>query len=202
MRLSRPFEVITPTVDGDVLAVLCRADGPFSGREVHRLAGHWSEAGVRKVLNRLVEQGIVLRQRVGNTYLHSLNRDHIAADAVRAIAYLRETAFELMREALSSWRQPPAYAAVFGSAARREETAGSDIDVFLVRPEDADAETWQTAASSFATKVSKATGNDVRVLDVTRAELWSPDNAALGSELQRDAITLVGNRDLLTRGPA
>lgn len=201
MRLSRPFEVIAPTVDGDVLAVLGRADGPFSGRQIHRLAGRHSEAGIRKALDRLVEQGIVVRQRVGNTHLHSLNNDHLAAKAVRCIARLREAAFELMTDTLRSWRHPPALAAVFGSAARGEEAAGSDIDVLLVPPADAEEEAWEQAVSGFVDAISRATGNDVRVLELTVDELWAPGNEALREELQRDAILLLGNRSKLIRSP-
>lgn len=200
MRLSHPFEVITPTVDGDVLAVLGRANGPFSGRQIHRLAGRHSEAGIRKVLDRLVEQGIVVRQRVGSTHLHSLNHDHLAAEAIRSLAHLRERAFKLMTATLHSWPHPPALAAVFGSAARQEEAADSDIDVLLVPPADAEERAWQQAVSGFIDTISKATGNDVRVLELAEGELWNPANEALRQELQKDAIVLLGRRSLLTKG--
>ena len=201
MRLSHPFEVITPTVDGDILAVLGRVDGPFSGRQIHRLTGRHSEAGIRKALDRLVEQGIVVRQRVGNSHLHSLNQDHLAAEAVRSLARLRESAFELMTDTLRSWRHPPTLAAVFGSAARQEEAADSDIDVLLVRPSEAEEGTWQQAVSRFVDAISRATGNDVRVLELTCDELWAPGNEALRQELQRDVIVLLGSRAVLSRGP-
>ncbi len=197
MRLSRPFEVITPTVDGDILAVLGRADGPFSGRQVHRLAGRRSEPGIRKGLDRLVKQGIVLRRTVGNTNLHTLNRDHLAADAIIAVARLRERAFAYMSGLLQTWATPPVLAAVFGSTARQEDEAGSDIDVLLIRPADSDAETWQQSMSHFATAVSTATGSDVRLLDLTQDELWDQSNQALRKNLAREAIILCGDRRTL-----
>lgn len=201
MRLSRPFEVITPTVDGDVLAVLGRADGPFSGRQIHRLAGRNSEAGVRKALDRLVAQGIVVRQRVGNTHLHSLNQDHIAAESVRSLARLRERAFELMSDTLCAWAYPPALAAVFGSTARREEAVDSDIDVLLIPPTEVREGVWRQAVSGFVDRMSRATGNDIRVLELTVDELWDPANAVLREGLERDAIAILGSRSLLTREP-
>lgn len=199
MRLSHPFEVITPTVDGDILAVLGRADGPFSGRQIHKLVGEHSEAGIRKALDRLVGQGIVVRDRVGNTHLHSLNQEHLAADAIRSLARLRERTFDLMADTLRSWPHPPTLALVFGSAARQEESAGSDIDVLLIPPAEAEQATWQHAVSSFAEATSKATGNDVRILELTAAELWAPGNDALRQELQRDAVVLLGSRSVLNR---
>lgn len=38
---------------------------------------------------------------------------------------------------------------------------------------------WQQAVSSFLDTVSKATGNEVRVLELTADELWAPANEAL-----------------------
>lgn len=111
MRLSRPLEVITPTVDGDILTVLGR---------------------------------------------------------------LRERAFELMTDELRAWPHPPALAAVFGSAARQQEAPDSDIDVLLIPPGDRDEGAWQHAVTSFTCSVSHATGNDVRVLELTTDELWAP----------------------------
>lgn len=197
MRLSRPFEVITPTVDGDILAVLGSAEGPFSGRQVHRLIGRRSEPGIRKGLDRLVEQGIVLRRKVGNTYLHSLNRDHLAAEAIVAVAHLREAAFEYMCGLLQRWPTPPMFAAVFGSTAREEEKPRSDIDVLVVRPADVEVEAWDRSVSSFTTTMSRATGSDVRVLEMTREELWDDGNEALRGHLVRDSITLYGDRQVL-----
>lgn len=134
---------------------------------------------------------------MGNTYLHSLNDDHLAADAVRSLARLRERAFELMTETLRSWPHPPAHAAVFGSAARREEAADSDIDVPLVPTSDAEEWSRQQAVSRFIDTISKATGNDVRVLELTEGELRDPANEALRHELQKDAIVLLGRRSRL-----
>lgn len=201
MRLSRPFELITPTVDGDILAVLGRADGPFSGRQIHRLIGNRSEAGIRKGLDRLVEQGIVLRRRVGNTHLHSLNRDHLAAEAIRSLARVREASFAFMSDLLQAWSCPPLFAAVFGSTARQEERVSSDIDVLLIRPDSANEEAWQRSVSDFAGAVSRATGNDARVLDLTTGELWGSGIEALRQEILHDAIILRGSRGVLTRRP-
>ena len=61
MELSRPLATITPTLDGDVLAVLARHDVTFTTGQLHRVLNRHSEAGIRKVLVRLNGQGIVLR---------------------------------------------------------------------------------------------------------------------------------------------
>lgn len=200
MRLSRPFELITPTVDGDILAVLGRAEGPFSGRQIQRLVGARSEAGIRKGLDRLVEQGIVLRRRVGNTSLHTLNREHLAADAVVAIARLREVALNYMVGLIECWPVKPLAALVFGSVARRSETALSDLDVMFVLPDSADDEIWQQAVSNFSSKASRATGNDVRPIVFTKSEILDERNSELRNQVIADGIVLVGSKSVLRNG--
>ena len=59
MDFRRPLSVVAPTLDGDVLGVLAGAEEEFTGRRIHQVLGHGSEAGVRKAADRLVEQGIV-----------------------------------------------------------------------------------------------------------------------------------------------
>ncbi|MEX2541953.1 MAG: hypothetical protein WD314_09090 [Trueperaceae bacterium] len=91
------------------------------------------------------------------------------------------------------------FAAVFGSTGRQEEKSVSDIDVLLIRPTGADAEAWQHSMSHFASAVSGATGNDVRLLDLTHGELWDTSNEALRKHLIRDSIVLHGDRNVLHR---
>ena len=68
MELNRPFATVTPTLDGDVLAVLAAHDATFTTGQIHRVLNSFSEEGIRRVLSRLVLQGVVLAERVGRTY--------------------------------------------------------------------------------------------------------------------------------------
>ena len=60
MDLSFPLATIAPTLDAGVLQVLAATTAGCSAAEVHRRLGRGSDEGVRKVLARLVEQGVVL----------------------------------------------------------------------------------------------------------------------------------------------
>ena len=68
MILSRPFLAVTPTIDGDVLAVLARADASFTPPQVHGLIGSHSVAGVRNALVRLTGQGVLHSEQVGRAF--------------------------------------------------------------------------------------------------------------------------------------
>ena len=173
MDLHRPLAVVTPTVDGDVLGVLAGAEAAFTGREVHRLVGRYSEAGVRNVLGRLVDQGIVLVEQVGPSYRYRLNRDHLAAPHIIALAGLRAELLGRLRSRLAEWDRPPVYAALFGSAARGDMRTDSDIDLLIVRPDevDPDDDRWVEQVSQLASDVTGWTGNDTRPLEYGDTEM-------------------------------
>lgn len=200
MELHRPLRVVTPTVDGDVLAVLARAEAEFTPPQVHRLIGHRSEAGVRKALERLVEQGVVDHRVAGRAGLYQLNRGHLAAAAITELASLREELILRLRERLDGWEVVANYAALFGSAARGDMHVGSDIDLFLVRPDAADEDgPWQAQIAELQRDVTRWTGNDARVLEYSTAECrdgLGQGDAVLG-EIAREGIRLAGEASFL-----
>src|SRR4051812_5097006 len=99
MDIRHPLSTVTPTLDGDVLVALAGVDAELTGREVHRLANRGSEHGVRKVLDRLVEEGVVTSRRAGSAKLYKLNREHLAAPAIEALAGMHRELLRRMREA-------------------------------------------------------------------------------------------------------
>src|SRR4030081_362509 len=103
MDLSRPLSTVTPTLDGDVLAVLARHDAAFTTGQLHRVLTQHSEEGIRKVLQRLNRQGILLSDRVGNAFTYQLNRNHLAAEHIIGLARLQETLLNRLGDRLASW---------------------------------------------------------------------------------------------------
>src|SRR4051812_1306892 len=94
MDVARPYAAVAPSLDGDVLVVLAGVTGPLTGRQVAELARRGSQSAVSAVLDRLVEHGLVLRQKAGRAHLHTLNREHVAAPAVEALARARSVLFD------------------------------------------------------------------------------------------------------------
>ena len=85
MDVARPLTVLVPSLDGPVLEALARTSRPVTGREAHRLAGAGSESGVRLVLARLVEHGLVNATQAGKATLYVANREHIAWPLVEGL---------------------------------------------------------------------------------------------------------------------
>jgi DNA-binding transcriptional ArsR family regulator len=130
--LSDPTRAVTATLDGPVLAVLAQAGKPLTAGEVAAQTPRGSEIGVRRSLTRLTEQGIVRATEMGRNRVHELNRDHLAAPVAVTLSGLRLELWKRLRSTLSGWNPKPAYACVFGSAARGDGDSDSDIDLLLV----------------------------------------------------------------------
>lgn len=131
--LTDPTRAVSATLDGPVLAVLAQAGKPLTAGEVAGMTPRGSEIGVRRSLARLVEQGIVRATEMGRNRVHELNREHVATPVADALAGLRLALWARFRATLSGWNPRPVYGCVFGSAARGDGDAHSDIDVLLVR---------------------------------------------------------------------
>lgn len=199
MELNRPLATITPTLDGDVLALLARHEVSFTTGQLHRVLNRYSEAGIRKVLVRLSGQGIVLRERVGNAYSYRFNRDHVAASPIAELANLQRTLLARIEHRLANWTFPPVFAAVFGSAARGTMTAASDIDLFLVRADDAPRDAWDEQVGTLVSDLTRWTGNDTRPLEYGQGELAGARTEPVLREVLADALTVAGSRAWLSR---
>lgn len=203
MNLAEPFEVVTPTVDGAVLAVVGGANSAFTGRQVHRLAGHHSESGIRRALERLVAQGVIDSQRVGASTQYRLNRDHLAAPAIEALANLRSELLERLRNELGSWATPAEFVSLFGSAARGTMRVDSDIDLFVVRSDDVDADdpTWQGQTARLVSLVTRWTGNDARIFELGGSEVATglADEEPVLADIRDQGIPLDGPPSYLRR---
>jgi predicted nucleotidyltransferase len=199
VELNRPFATVTPTLDGDVLAVLATHDVTFTTGQVHRVLNRYSEEGIRKVLARLVQQGVVRAERVGHAYAYRLNNAHLAAEPIVALAKLFSKFLSQLEEKLSGWDHRPAYAAVFGSAVRGTMTADSDGDLFLVRENDTPATEWEIQVNELAAAVTAWTGNDARVVEYTVAELRAARTEPMVQDVLEHGLTVAGSRSWLLK---
>lgn len=201
MDHRRPFLLVTPTLDGDVLAVLARGEVELSGGELARHVGHGSTEGIRRAADRLVGQGAVLRRAAGGAHLYRLNREHLAAPYIEGLASLRGELIDRFRSALVGWSQPPIVAMLFGSVARAEATSESDLDLLVVRPSavDADDEVWRTQLHELERSATAWTGNDSRVVEYAEDELAGVTGEPLLQDVLDHGIELFGTRRALQR---
>lgn len=201
MDFRRPWTVVTPTLDGDVLGALARADAEFSGRELAQHVGHGSAEGIRRAAERLVIQGVVLRRVAGTAHLYRLNRDHLAAPWIEGLAGLREQLIDRLRDMLTSWEEPPLVVLLFGSVAHGTATATSDLDVLVIRPRDwdPDADRWRTQLAELQRRATAWTGNDTRILEFGEDELTGAPAQPVLKDALSHGVELLGSRRKLRR---
>ena len=167
------------------------------------MVGRYSEAGVRNALSRLVDQGVVRVERIGPSYAYQLNRKHLAAPHIAALAGLRAEFLARLRARPAEWDPPPVFAALFGSAARGDMRPDSDVDLFLARPDgvDLDDDGWATQRDDLIADATAWTGNDTRPLEYgdseTRRALRRGEPAL--EAIRTEGIHLAGSPDFLRR---
>ena len=171
MDFVRPIEAIVPGAQGRVLAVLAETTAELNLRTIAQLAGI-SEAQASRLLPELVALGVVERREVPPASLFRLVPEHVASRALLALARSTDSVLDEMGRLAGALPRPPVSVIVFGSFARMEADAESDIDVVVVRPagvgEDSDA--WAESLEAWRSDVRRLTGNRVEVLELGAEE--------------------------------
>jgi predicted nucleotidyltransferase len=191
LDVSLPVRSVVPTLDGPVLGVLAATTAPLSLAEVHRRSGEGSKSGIRRVLLRLVGEGLVAEVPGG----YRLNREHVAAPAVELLANLHGELAARIRHEVEGWARPPTLVGLFGSAARRDGDAASDIDLLVV-VEDADV---ADALGHLGERIEAWTGNTAQMVVVTPADVRRLRRAKepIVAAWDRDLVVVFGDRRAL-----
>lgn len=125
-------DALFTTTQQRVLALLFgQPERSFFANELIGLTGSGSGA-VQRELKRLTDSGLVTSKRIGNQRHFQANQASPIFDELFAIIQKTFGVAEPIRRALQSHEQAIHCAFIFGSVAKREDTAGSDIDLFVV----------------------------------------------------------------------
>ncbi|MFV1971990.1 MAG: nucleotidyltransferase domain-containing protein [Acidimicrobiia bacterium] len=198
MDLSHPMTTAIPSSHGDVLEVLAHTDVALSARAIAALTnGRVSHTQVGNALRHLVSVGLVFRESHPPANLYQLNRDHVAADPVVAMASLRAALLGRMRSSVATWDPHADAVWLFGSFARGEGSADSDIDVLVLVPPsvDDDDPTWMNQLDKFSSDVQMWSGNSCRIVEYRRSEFddLTDEGERLPRDIARDGIRLAGS---------
>lgn len=125
-------DALFSTIQQRVLAYLFgQPERSFFATELIKLAGGGSGA-VQRELARLAESGLVTVTRVGTQKHYQANPKSPIFAELCAIAQKTVGLAEPLREALAPLAKRITAAFVFGSVAKRTDTAASDIDVLVI----------------------------------------------------------------------
>lgn len=139
-----------------LVRILCDSDEPQTGLRLAKAAGY-SHTQTYKALDELEELGLVTSWASGAAYLYSVNREsylvrEVLTPALRAereiIRALAQRFYDRLGEDLLS-------VVVYGSVARKEDQADSDIDLILVCRDGSDVEDLEFAAAEVSLSASR-----------------------------------------------
>jgi len=117
---------------GRVLSTLYgKPDEAFFVRQIARNVDV-SVGPVQRELTTLAGAGLILRAQTGNQVFYRANRDHPAYIELHSLLAKTTGVFHQLAEALAPLAENIQFAFVYGSFARGEENADSDIDLMVV----------------------------------------------------------------------
>ena len=181
---------------GAVLALLYgRADESFYTREIARQVGA-SVGAIQRELENLSKVGLILRKSVGNQVFYQANRDMPIFPEMRGLINKTIGIFGILGSALRPLSKQIVAAFVYGSVARKQETAQSDVDLMVVGKV-----TLDEVLSRLST-VEKGIGRSINPTVYSVAEFkskFASGNHFLTSVLKGQKVFLLGDEDELRK---
>lgn len=179
-----------------VLAVLFgNPDRSFYANELIALAGSGTGA-VQRELARLVASGLVTVSPVGNQKHYQANASSPVYADLRGLVLKTSGLVDVLRAALLPLAAQIASAFVYGSVAKQQDTAGSDIDLMVVSDTLSYAEVFSALEAATATL-----GRTVNPTLYSRKELdnrMRSDNAFIKRVWSQPRLPVIGVADELT----
>jgi predicted nucleotidyltransferase len=190
--LGSPVLDVAPAVRGALLQALARLEQPVTRRRLAAAAGV-APGNASAVIEELIRAGLVSETVAGRSSMVVLNRDHLAAGPVLALAGLRGELIRRLRERLSAWPELDG-AWLFGSVARGDADRNSDVDVLIVA-DDLQSDDLHERLSRLQADVRSWTGNDVQLVEHSPSswrKLVRAKNPIV-EQIRLDGIVLAGD---------
>jgi predicted nucleotidyltransferase len=129
---SSLVDALLSTTQQRVLALLFgQPERSFFGNELIELTKSGS-GGVQRELRRLTDSGLVTATRIGNQKHFQANHAAPLFNELRSIILKTVGLAEPLSQALAPLAQRIVFAAIYGSVAKRTDTASSDVDLLIV----------------------------------------------------------------------
>ena len=184
-------DALFPAVRQRVLAVLFGApDRSFYANELIALA-HSGTGAVQRELASLLAAGLVTVRDQGNQKHYQANAASPVFAELRGLVLKTVGLADVLRAALAPLADQVAAAFVYGSVARQQDTAGSDVDVLIVSDALGYAEVFSALEGP-----AQTLGRSINPTLYTRAELArrrAQDNAFVTRVLDQPRIWLMGD---------
>lgn len=192
MDLGSPVLDVAPAVRGALLQALARLEQPLTRRQLAAAAGV-APGNASAVIEELIQSGLVSETVAGRSSMVMLNRNHLAAGPLLALAGLRGELIRRLRERLSAW--PNLLGAwLFGSVARGDADSDSDVDLLIVA-DDLQSPDLHDRLSRLQADVRSWTGNDLQLVEHSQSSWRNLVRAKnpLVEQIRLDGVALAGD---------
>lgn len=193
--MTSTADALFPAVRQRVLAVLFGSpDRSFYANELIALARSGTGA-VQRELASLLAAGLVTVRDQGNQKHYQANAASPVFAELRGLVLKTVGLADVLRAALAPLEDQVAAAFVYGSVARQQDTAASDVDVLIVSDALGYAEVFGALEGA-----AQTLGRTISPTLYTRAELArrrAQDNAFVTRVLDQPRIWLMGDEEVL-----
>jgi len=196
--MSSVADALFPDVRQRVLALLFTSpDRSFYANELITLARSGKGAVQRELASLLAAELVTVREQ-GNQKHYQANAASPVFAELRGLVLKTVGLADVLRAALAPLAEQIAAAFVYGSVARHEDTAGSDVDVLVVSDSLGYAELF--GALEAATQTLGRTMNPTLYTQDELAHRRAQDNAFVTRVLAQPRIWLLGDEEVLAHG--
>ena len=193
--MTSTADALFPAVRQRVLAVLFGSpDRSFYANELIALARSGTGA-VQRELASLLAAGLITVRDQGNQKHYQANAASPVFAELRGLVLKTVGLADVLRAALAPQEDQVAAAFVYGSVARQQDTAASDVDVLIVSDALGYAEVFGALEGA-----AQTLGRTINPTLYTRAELArrrAQDNAFVTRVLDQPRIWLMGDEEVL-----
>jgi predicted nucleotidyltransferase len=147
----------------------------FTGRGIAEAIG-MSASATHRTLKTLHEENVITARKKGRAILYSLNRELHIIKTVLAPLFDKEKKvlsdlLAYIKKTICKYKQGLVSIVLFGSVARGEDTAKSDIDILIVVENQQDKKKIDSFIDNMCITIAKNYGTTLSPYIVTRAEI-------------------------------
>ena len=187
-------DVLFGQTRGAVLALLYgQTDKSFYVRQIARHVNA-SVGAVQRELEKLAEVDLITRTSVGNQVFYQVNQRNPVFAEMRALVNKTVGIFNILRSALEQLAEGITVAFVYGSVARQQEKAESDIDLMIIG--HAELDDVLPRLSNAETALGRPVNPTVYSVQEFKKKL-DDGNHFLNAVVNGDKVFVIGNEDEL-----
>ena len=191
-QLTSVGDLLFGQTRGRVLALLYGSpDETLFVRQIARQV-ETSVGTVQRELNLLADAGLIKRSTVGNQVFYQANQEHPEYPELRALLAKTAGVFQMLKRALAPLSSRIDVAFVYGSVARGEEKATSDIDLMVIGTASLDE--VLDAAGPMEKQLGRPVNPTIYTIEDLKARLRS-GNHFLQSLKKSKKVFLIGDED-------